>query len=181
MQDTTEKNKSDKSDVKIPDELKGLFGEPPLVEGEDPKHYWRLFEAVAKARNPQDDVMEWIDVHDYVVKVWEEMRLRRASAGLISGGMLKALTHFLDQIKQEPAKALKFFSQDPIEREQVIMSLAQYGITSGTLQAKAAQSHLDMLKIFERMIETRENGRHKLRKEDERRRRQKIEEDSGEK
>jgi hypothetical protein len=174
-----EKNKFEKS-IKIPDEVMGLFGEPPLVEGEDPKGYWGLVQAVANDRKPKG-FMEWTDVFDFTNKIWEEQRLRRASAGVISGALLKAVMYFLEQANQDRSKAQKYFSQNPIEREQVMLALAQYGITSGTLQAKAAQSHLDMLKIFERMIETRENGRHKLRKEDERRRRQKREEDSGEK
>ena len=160
------------SEIKIPDELKGLLGEPPLVAGEDEKAYKKLLEAVANVRKPQN-IMEWIDVHDFVTKFWEEARLSRASAGLISGGLLKALKYFLEQTKQDPSDAQKYFSENPIEREQVILALAKYGITPGTVQAKAADYHNVTLKTLERMREVRENGRRKLCEEERRRQRKK--------
>jgi hypothetical protein len=137
-------------EIKIPDEVKGLVGEPPLVAGENEEAYNRLLDAVVKERNPQS-VMDRIDVYDFVNKLWEEQRLSRAIAGLISGGLPKALKYFLEQTNQDPSNGQKYFSEDPIERQLFIQSLAPYGITPGTLQAKAADYHNVTLKTLERM------------------------------
>src|SRR5215467_11672731 len=88
----------------IPDKLKCLLGEPPLLEDEDRKAYWALFAAVAKDRKLQS-VMDYFDVRDYVTKLWDEQRLRRMSAGLVSGGILKAVTYYLEQTNQDPSTA----------------------------------------------------------------------------
>jgi hypothetical protein len=43
-----------KADIEtlIPDQLKGLFCEPPLLEGEDPKLYWGLLAALVAEHKP---------------------------------------------------------------------------------------------------------------------------------
>ena len=119
-------------------------------------------------------IMECIDAIDQVNKVWEELRLKRASVGLIRGEMLMALRYFLVPIigmQETPTLALNYFNKDPKERQQVISLLAQHGITVAELQAKAAQLNSPTLQLFERMAAARENGRRQLRK-DRRNRRQ---------
>jgi hypothetical protein len=37
-----EKTPLEKLGIRIPDELDGLLGDPPLLEGEDPNLYWGL-------------------------------------------------------------------------------------------------------------------------------------------
>jgi hypothetical protein len=106
---------------------------------------------------------------------FEEQRLSRAIAGLISGGLPKALKYFLEQTKQDPSNGQKYFSEDPIERQLFIQSLAPYGITPGTLQAKAADYNNVTLKTLERMRGVRESGRRKLCEEERRRQRKKDE------
>jgi len=165
--------------VKIPDELMGLFGNPPLLDGEDPKFYWDLLAVVVDERKPKS-FAEWVYVYDEVTKLWEEQRLRRASAGLLRGERFKALQYFLEEIGVDghlkktggPTNlAFKYFSDDRKERQEVVSLLEKYGITPATVQAKAAQLNSDAIQMFEAMIARREKSRRKLRKDDDRARR----------
>jgi hypothetical protein len=74
------------------------------------------------------------------------------------------------------AEAPKYFSDNSKERNQIRSRLAKYGITEAELHAKAFEQNSDALQILERMITSRERGRRKLRKEDERRGRQETRE-----
>jgi hypothetical protein len=119
-----EKTPLEKMGIKIPDELEGLFGDPPLLEGEDPHRYWGLLAALVKEREPQS-FADWSYVHDTVNKLWEEGRLKRASTGLMRGEMFSALMYFLAQIYTDGGLqkfggaqdlAFKYFSTDPKEK-----------------------------------------------------------------
>jgi hypothetical protein len=173
-----EKTPLEKLGIRIPDELDGLFGDPPLLEAEDPNLYWGLLAGMIRDRNPQS-FPEWIYVYDMVHKLWEEQRLKRASTGLMRGEMFNALMYFLTNISADGpltsiigeggAKdlAFKYFSEKSREKREVVALLARYGITPAVLQAKAAQQNSDAIQMFEAMTARRERGRRKLRKEDE--------------
>jgi hypothetical protein len=158
----------------IPKQYESLFGQPPLLEGEDREAYLALRSAVVEDRKP-DGLMEWIGVNDLVNKLWEEQRYRRASTALIRSGTLKAIEYFLKDIClalfDEPSQmvpeqmALKYFSTDPKERKEVTSLLAQHGITDSEIQAKAAQLEGPGVLMFDRMVAARESGRRLLRKE----------------
>ena len=172
-----EKTPLEKLGIRIPDELDGLFGDPPLLEAEDPNLYWGLLAGMIRDRNPQS-FPEWIYVYDMVDKLWEEQRFKRASTGLMRGEMFNALRYFLANISEDGglkrifeggAKdlAFKYFSEKSREKQEVVALLARYGITPAVLQAKAAQQNSDAIQMFEAMTARRERGRRKLRKEDE--------------
>ena len=91
-----EKTVPGKLGIRILVELDGLFGDPPLLEGEDPNLYWGLLAGMIKDRNPES-FAEWIYVHDMVDKLWEEQRFKRALSGLMRGEMFNALRYFLAQ------------------------------------------------------------------------------------
>jgi hypothetical protein len=174
-----DKTPLEKLGIEIPNELEGLFGEPSLLDGEDPNLYWGLLAAMIKDRKPQG-FPDWIYVYDTVDKFWEEGRLKRASTGLMQGEMFSALMYFLSPIHadghlKKPGAAEKlafeFFSDNPKERQEVIALLARYGITLPTLHAKAAQQKSDAIQMFEAMRARRGKERRKLREEDERLRR----------
>ncbi|MCA6106971.1 hypothetical protein [Bradyrhizobium cenepequi] len=182
MQEETQKPAIETAESKIPDQLKGLFCEPPFLEGEDPNLYRGLLAAVIEERKPVT-VTDWIAVNDLVTKLWEERVFRRASNALIRGGMIKAVAYYLEQVRDgeldlgrileaSMSEAIGYFSRDPKERNEVRSRLDQYGISQAELHAKAAQDNSDALQMFERMIAARERGRRKLSKEDHRRRRE---------
>jgi hypothetical protein len=154
------------------DRLDSLFGPPPLLAGEDPKRYERLRAAIVANLDPKS-ALEWIDAQDQVTKVWEEQRYRSYAAALINGGMLRAVDYYLEQTcEPDYAEDLgsKFISGNAKERKEVLSVLADNGITTAELQAKAAELEGNGLQLFERMVAHRENGRRLLRKEADRRR-----------
>jgi hypothetical protein len=159
-----------------------------LLEGEDPDLFWGLLAALIKDRKPQS-FTEWTNVHDTVNKLWEEQRLKRASTGLMRGEMFNALVYFLNRIFDVDllelggarTVALKYFSEKPKEKSELVALLARYGITPAVLQAKAAQQNSDAIQMFEAMIARREKGRRKLRQEDERLRRRRDSDNDSEK
>jgi hypothetical protein len=163
------------ADSKIPAQLKGLFPEPPFLDGQDPNLYRNLLAAVIDERQPKT-VTDWIAVHDLVTKLWEEQVFRRASNALIRGGMIKAVAHFVRELKGggeviRSKAAVRYFSKDPKERTEIRSRLGQYGIGDAELHAKSAQDNSDALQMFERMNNTRQRGRRRLDKDDRRRRR----------
>ncbi len=174
-----EKNAStiNKNGIKIPEALRGLIEKPPLLEGEDPDHFWMFFAAVVNEEKPEG-ILDWVSTIDVVTKAWEELRLKRSSVALIHGGMLNALMYFMSQMRPSPlggnlklattsitSAALGYFSTDPKEKAEVVARLAQHGIGLAELEAKAAELNGEPLQMFERMIAVRENGRRQLRKE----------------
>lgn len=164
----------DNDGSKIPEELRGLFGDPPLLAGEDPELYQSLLRALIKDHKPKATT-DWIAIHDEITALWEERRLRRASTGIIRAGLLPALREFAREIfwhdhpsrpnKMPEVKALEYFSEDLEERNEFKALLIQYGITEVEIQARAAQLNSDFLRTLESMLVGRENKRRRLRKE----------------
>ena len=124
MQKEIEKPAQEIAESKIPAQLKGLFPEPPFLDGEDPNLYRNLLAAVIDERQPKT-VTDWIAVHDLVTKLREEQVFRRASNALIRGGMITAVAHFLEEVTTGPQfktskqVAVGYFSKDPKERKEV--------------------------------------------------------------
>ena len=171
-------NMSNQPPDEINDPYDDLFGKPNLLEGEDKERYERLRTAVIRDLKP-NNIFEWSNALDQVDKLWEEQRYKRATAALISGGLLKALEFYLEQIfrnetlnetlnDKSSRYALQYFSSDARKRKEVIGHLAQFGITIDQLHAKAAQFESGTIQLFDRMVAARENGRRLLRKEAER-------------
>src|SRR5262245_35525823 len=59
-----------------PDEVQALFGDPPLLQGEDVDLYNNLMGQFAKLVEP-NDMVEWWWVKDITDHSWEIRRLRR--------------------------------------------------------------------------------------------------------
>jgi hypothetical protein len=60
----------------IPPDVQALFGDPPLLRGEDDGLYHTLMERFAKLIEPKD-MIEWWWVKDMTDHSWEIRRLRR--------------------------------------------------------------------------------------------------------
>jgi hypothetical protein len=165
---------SNKPETEINDQLESLFGQPPLLKGEDKTRYQRLRAAVVADLEPES-AFDWISAQDHVDKLWEEQRYKRAATALTNGGLLKALQFYLNDLirgltlTDAEDLALNYFSTNAEEKKEVISLLAQHGITMAELLAKAAQLEGPGLLMFDRMVAARENGRRLLRKEAERR------------
>lgn len=158
---------------KATDLIEDLFGEPPLLKGEDKARYMRLRAAVEAEVNPQN-FFERLNVYDQVNKLWDELRLRRHATALTQGAFMEALQSLLEPICEGTIEnaaqiALDYYSTDPKEKKALLAQLAQYGITTEMIEAKAMQIAAGGLLMFDRMIGNRETGRRHLRKELERR------------
>jgi hypothetical protein len=164
-----EKTPLDMMRITIPNELEGLFREPPLLEGENANLYWGLLAAMIKDCKPQS-FSDWIHVHDTVSNLLEEQRYKRVSTDLMRGEKFTALTYFLKQNDLNPALASEYFSEDPEERQEAVLLLTRYGITPALLQAKAAQANGAAIQMLENMTKRREKNRRKDRREDKQRR-----------
>ena len=60
----------------VPDKVLALFGDPPLLRGEDDSLYYTLMEQFADLVEPKD-MIEWWWVKDMTDHTWEIRRLRR--------------------------------------------------------------------------------------------------------
>ncbi len=156
-----------------------LFGEPALLKGEDKALYLKLRAAVAANLEPKT-FADWTIVHDQTSKLWEEQRLKRATAALIDGAQPEALEILLrpfsaamEFINESPSDiARNYFSGDPKDKKEAILSVTHNGITPAQIQAKAMEIRSGGLQMIERMGVNRENGRRMLRKEHELRRKE---------
>jgi hypothetical protein len=161
---------SDKPKHETNNQFEFLFGPPALIQGEDEERYLRLRAAVVDEMKPKT-VFDYINAKDQVDKLWEEQRYKRAADALIDGGMVKALEYYLHEVCEvDLAEDLshKYFNGDAKGRKEVMSELAQHGITTAQLQAKATQLEGGGLALFDRLVSTRESGRRLLRKETER-------------
>jgi hypothetical protein len=164
---------SEKPEDKNINQLEPLFGEPPLLKGEDKARYMKLRAAVEAELQPKT-FLERMNVHDQTNKLWEEQRLRRYAAALRDGAFMEALQSLLEPICEGTIEiaatvALDYYSTDPKEKKSIMAQLAQYGITIEMIEAKAMQITCSGLLMFDRMIGNREASRRLLRKELERR------------
>ncbi len=60
----------------VPPEVQALFGDPPLMRGEDIGAYNKLLDQFAELVEPTD-VLEWLLLKDIADHTWEIRRLRR--------------------------------------------------------------------------------------------------------
>jgi hypothetical protein len=60
----------------VPAEVQALFGDPPLLRGEDDALYYTLMDHFTKLVEPMD-IIEWCWVKDMTDHTWEIRRLRR--------------------------------------------------------------------------------------------------------
>lgn len=163
-------------DINIPDYVRGIMLEPPLLEGENPDLYWGIVRGLIEERKPQT-MSDWIALSDLATKLWEERLFRKASNALIRGGKLAAVQQFLEEIlpgesdlkrteTNAPRHGNKYFSEDPGKRKEYRSLLAKFGVADAEIYARSAQNNSDTIMMFEQMIASRERSRRKLRKED---------------
>jgi len=106
-----------------------LFGDPQLLEGEDPVAYDELLSRMRAAAKPLDVIDEMFTV-DAVTSEWEVLRWRRLKFGLIRARGLYALEDFLRENLDYDCSR-DYFMDDLVER------------LSQTLPAAAAQKLAD--------------------------------------
>ena len=71
-----------------------LFGEPPLLKGEDKERYLRLLALVEDQIGPKT-IFEEMLVRDLTEKYWEQQRCKQSCASLVEGAYIDALASLL--------------------------------------------------------------------------------------
>jgi hypothetical protein len=145
-----------------------LFGEPPLIKGEDKERYFRLLAAIEHDVEPKT-TLEKIMAREMTDKLWEEQRYKRNAACLVETAYFEALTGLIAPfcgLTEFPVDiAKRYYTGDSATKKATAARLAGWGITDDQIRAKAMQLCGGGLQLFERMGMNRENSRRILRKE----------------
>jgi hypothetical protein len=122
----TNKSKTEIAAPSVPERVQrlGLFGPPPLIEGEDTAAYDQLLARIFDAVKPVDVIDEMFTA-DVLSLEWEVLRLRRLKWSLIRAPALEALEDFLgknldyDFYSEHFADDLAEILQDDFPEDQV--------------------------------------------------------------
>jgi hypothetical protein len=79
------------SELEIPPDIRAVFGEPPIMVGEDPADYQKLVALVIADVKPQG-LQEWLLMKDIVDAEWEILRLRGLKVGMLQAFVPQAVT-----------------------------------------------------------------------------------------
>jgi hypothetical protein len=90
----TKKAPATEGTFRVPERLKRVLGEPPLLKYEDRRAYQDLVAEVEASIIPTDTI-EWLLVIDIVNSTWEAYRYRRHQAALIDSHIKSELDHIL--------------------------------------------------------------------------------------
>jgi hypothetical protein len=121
-----------------------LFGEAPLLVGEDSAAYEELHNLVCAVIKPID-VIDEIFIADFVFLEWEVLRWRRLKSSLIQARAVKALEWFLIE---------HFFDDPNLYSEKLVEHLTEIlGENARTLADKCARNEADAVnKINELLV-----------------------------
>jgi hypothetical protein len=154
--------------------LNDLFGQPPLVKGEDIERYFRLLAALEHEIKPET-VLDEMLVRDLADKFWEQQRCKQSVASLIEGCYIQALADLLrpypgplPNLENPPLKiAQKYYggAASRKEIEEIERRLAQHAITAEQIRAKAMELCGGGVMLFSRMGTNCGNSLRSLRKE----------------
>ena len=70
-------------------QMSDLFGEPPLMKGEDRARYWRLHALVTLEFKPKTDLQK-LFVREYTDKLWQQQRYKQSEASIADGAYIEA-------------------------------------------------------------------------------------------
>ena len=144
--------------ISNPDIALDLLGPPPIINGEDPKEYfelWERFHAEAKPR----DLTETALLRDVVDHIWEIRRLRRLKAGLLNAGACQGLELVLRPLCFESDEiAIKWRQRDAASVKQADEFLAQAGLGMAEVMAMTLGLNLSTVDAIDRIVERLESA-----------------------
>ena len=156
-----------------------LFGEPPLLKGEDKERYLRLLAAIEHQVDPKT-IFDKMRVRDLTDKYWEQQRCKQSCTSLVEGAYIEALASLLrpfieptlsigEDVATRMARSYYSGEAKPDEMEEMELRLAQYGITAEQIRAKAMQLCGAGVVMFNRMEANCASSLRSLQKENDRR------------
>lgn len=134
----------------IPEHIRRLIGEPPLLKGESVDDYNALLEQLVVDANPRD-FTSWLLIAERAQKLWEYARLQRLGRALVDEefnvaakdvlGDLKRLSDkvFTPKQKERGASsvAIGLLRGDAEDTAAITQQLANWGLSVDTLHALA--------------------------------------------
>jgi hypothetical protein len=155
------------------EQMKALFGPPPLVRGESEEQYWKWWEAFVEEYKPKT-LSAWVEVNDLANKQWEQGRLRRCNPALIEAALPKALLNLLRPFEGKgvsiaTATAHKYYAGNVKEIREARKKVTNCGISDDQILAEAMQMRSSGLIALDRMDNYRSRARRSLLKDIERR------------
>jgi hypothetical protein len=88
-------------------QMNDLFGEPPLIKGEDKARYLRLLAAIENELQPKT-VFDRIYAREYTDKLWQQQRCKQSAASIVESAYIEALADLL-----RPFDLPMIFGKDP--------------------------------------------------------------------
>ena len=160
--------------------MSDLFGNPPLMKGEDAARYWRLHAAIEHDHQPKT-FSDKLYVREYADKLWQHQRCKQSAASIVDSAYIEALASLLRQfnlpelvsIDEDAATemARDYYSgkADRKRTDEVDLRLAIHMISPEQIRAKAMQLCGNGVLMFNRMETSCETSLRMLRKENDRR------------
>jgi hypothetical protein len=158
---------------RMKEQMKALFGAPPLVRGESEEQYWKWWDAFVEEHDPKG-FSALIDVNDLAIKQWEQNRLQGSSSALIEGALLEALKNLLRPF-DSPSSSIRiinpsgvaqaYYTGDANEKREAREKITKCGITDDQILAEAMQLRSRGLIAFDRMDNHRVSARRSLLKD----------------
>ena len=148
------------------DEIKALLEKPPLIRGESEEAFWKWFSAFADEYQPES-FSDWLEVHDYAVKQWEQNRLQRSNSALVEGVQYRALRNLvmpfftlLNSVRLDYGcrSSTTFFSEMTKRRNKRATIFEAFEITDDQILAEAMQIRAKELVAFDRIDNYRANA-----------------------
>ena len=138
----TNKSKTEIPAPSVPERAQrlGLFGPPPLIEGEDAAAYDQLLARIFAAVKPVD-VIDEMFITDVLALEWEVLRLRRLKWSLIRAPALEALENFLGK-NLDPDLYSQHFADDLAKTLRHYLPEGQVS-SAQTLAHECAQNEAD--------------------------------------
>lgn len=162
-----------KSAVAVPsDDLSEIFGDAPLLDGEDRQAYQSLKERLFASVRPGDTI-EQIWVYDILNFTWETKRLRGLKVKLIAASSYEGIDNLLkpmvdNSTRQDLVK--KWASNDEEGVERVSKILDKTFLDEGSINAQVLLNKLDALERIDELIARTDTRRNVLLHEIDRRR-----------
>jgi len=152
----------------IPDDVRSLFGRPPVLKSESKARYEVLFEKMAAAIRPED-VFEWMMVKTIVDLIWEIERYRRTKTIIIDNAHKEGLANLVRPLIRESSiqhsrerDALELaegYFVDPKFELKVGEILSLHNLDATSIAAEAVRHRLPELEKIERMVASKEARR----------------------
>ena len=166
----------------VPPEVLELLGDPPLIRGENPDDYDRLFGQFAATIEPKDFV-EWMLTKDVLDLVWEIRRWRQIKSAFFDNELYRSGSQIVGELLEDEAGGFLMNAErnarqliigsttgDPASQSQLQTLLEENGLNHNSILSHALVRRLHDIERLEKLMSSAERRRDDTLKSIERRR-----------